>query len=110
MTEIANLAGPIAAAMIAGAVTFIATLLSKDQKTSEFRQTWIDAIRADIAEFLSLIVLMHDFMNVRDRNGQITDGVSYEVFARTSCHWHPFKTSSAIQFTQWFLKTDEGLR
>lgn len=46
--------GPITAAMIAGGISFIATILSKDQKTSEFRQAWIDSFRSEIAELLAL--------------------------------------------------------
>jgi hypothetical protein len=47
----------VIAAMIAGfvalagsAVTYIGLLISKESKTSEFRQEWIDALRNDIAE------------------------------------------------------------
>ncbi|WP_421195502.1 hypothetical protein [Aeromonas jandaei] len=46
--------GPITAAMIAGGISFIATILSKDQKTSEFRQAWIDSFRSEISELLAL--------------------------------------------------------
>lgn len=40
------------AASIAGLVTFVIAVLTKEQKTSEFRQAWIDALRNDIADFL----------------------------------------------------------
>lgn len=43
----------IAAAIVAGLVSFIVTVLSKEQKTSEFRQAWIDALRSDIADFVA---------------------------------------------------------
>jgi hypothetical protein len=55
MTDLTPLAGALAtmvAAIIAGTITFISTVLSKEQKTSEFRQNWIDALRNDIAEFV----------------------------------------------------------
>lgn len=45
--------GSILAAAIAGLVVFISTVLTKEQKTSEFRQVWIDEIRKDIAQFIS---------------------------------------------------------
>lgn len=45
--------GPIIAAVIAGMVVFVSTMLSKEQKTSEFRQTWIDELRKDISEYIS---------------------------------------------------------
>lgn len=43
----------ILAALIAGAVSLVAITLSKEQKISEFRQAWIDALRSDLASFLS---------------------------------------------------------
>ncbi|HEY5801377.1 MAG TPA: hypothetical protein VIT92_14225 [Burkholderiaceae bacterium] len=45
--------GPVIAAAIAGLVVFISTVLTKEQKTSEFRQVWIDEIRTDISEYMS---------------------------------------------------------
>lgn len=43
----------ILTALIAGAVSLVAITLSKEQKVSEFRQAWIDALRADLTSFLS---------------------------------------------------------
>jgi hypothetical protein len=40
------------AAIIAGTIAFLSTILAKEQKTSEFRQNWIDALREDIADFV----------------------------------------------------------
>ncbi|WP_155629865.1 DUF948 domain-containing protein [Burkholderia stagnalis] len=45
--------GSIIAAAIAGLVVFVSTVLTKEQKTSEFRQTWIDELRKDISQFIS---------------------------------------------------------
>jgi hypothetical protein len=45
--------GSIVAAIIAGVVVFISTVLSKEQKTSEFRQVWIDELRKDVAQYVS---------------------------------------------------------
>lgn len=45
--------GSIIAAAIAGLVVFISTVLTKEQKTSEFRQTWIDELRKDISQYIS---------------------------------------------------------
>jgi hypothetical protein len=56
--------GSIVAAAIAGLVVFISTVLTKEQKTSEFRQVWIDEIRKDIAQYIagvSEIVAIHGF-------------------------------------------------
>lgn len=45
--------GSIIAAAIAGLVVFISTVLTKEQKTSEFRQVWIDELRKDISHYIS---------------------------------------------------------
>ncbi|WP_175908159.1 hypothetical protein [Burkholderia seminalis] len=45
--------GSIIAAAIAGLVVFVSTVLTKEQKTSEFRQAWIDELRKDISQFIS---------------------------------------------------------
>lgn len=52
-TEYIPIIGPITAATLAGAVAYIVSVLSKEQKTSEFRQAWIDGLRSDIAELLA---------------------------------------------------------
>jgi hypothetical protein len=49
--------GPVIAAIITGAIAFLASVLSKEQKTSEFRQAWIDALRNDLAELTSLALV-----------------------------------------------------
>lgn len=41
----------ITAAFIAGAVAFVSSVLSKEQKTSEFRYSWLNAVLDDIAKF-----------------------------------------------------------
>lgn len=51
--ELVAAAASIAAAIVAGLVSFIVTVLTKEQKTSEFRQAWIDALRSDIADFVA---------------------------------------------------------
>jgi hypothetical protein len=43
----------VVAALIAGAIAFVNLTLTKEQKTSEFRQAWIDALREDLAQFLA---------------------------------------------------------
>lgn len=47
--------GSVTAALIAGAIAFLSLILSKEQKTSELRQLWIDGIRADLADFVGAI-------------------------------------------------------
>lgn len=43
----------IIAALMAGAISFVNLTLTKEQKTSEFRQAWIDALREDLATFFA---------------------------------------------------------
>ena len=47
MLESAN----VIAALITAMVSFVAIIITKEQKVSEFRQAWIDALREDLAEF-----------------------------------------------------------
>lgn len=41
------------AALMAALASFLVAVMSKEQKISEFRQAWIDALRNDISEFES---------------------------------------------------------
>jgi len=57
--------GAIAAAFITGAFSFVNLVISKDQKTSEFRQEWINRLREDISAFTSQVEsvsAMYDFV------------------------------------------------
>jgi hypothetical protein len=44
---------PVIAACVAAALAWLIAVLSKEQKTSEFRQAWIDGLREDIADALA---------------------------------------------------------
>jgi len=48
-TLLIPLIGVLVAAVIAAVTSLVVSILSKDQKTSEFRQSWIDALREDAA-------------------------------------------------------------
>lgn len=52
------LIGSIGAALIAALFTFINLVSTKEAKISEFRQKWIDDLRADIANFVSKMDLV----------------------------------------------------
>jgi hypothetical protein len=43
----------VVAALIAAAISFVNLTLTKEQKTSEFRQVWIDGLRQDLASFFA---------------------------------------------------------
>src|SRR5271156_5755485 len=46
-------------AIIAGAFSLLGLVISKEQKVSEFRQAWIDALRNDVAEMIAQANLIH---------------------------------------------------
>ena len=51
-----NLQGSLAeifTALIASAIAFIGLVIAKENKTSEFRQAWIDALRGDISDYIA---------------------------------------------------------
>ncbi|WP_395607312.1 hypothetical protein [Pseudomonas sp. B22129] len=61
--------GPLAAALVAGIISFVITVLSKDQKTSEFRQAWIDGLRTDVADFAGITGAMAAVTNAKHLRG-----------------------------------------
>jgi hypothetical protein len=60
--------GAMIAALIAGTVSLLGLIISKEQKTSEFRQAWIDALRSDLTAFLTQINAIHDATKVKYAN------------------------------------------
>lgn len=56
--------GAIVAAMVAGLVSFIVTILAKEQKTSEFRQAWVDALRQDLSDFAAASISLTDSLRL----------------------------------------------
>ena len=50
--------GAIIAAFIAGLFSFLGLVIAKENKVSEFRQAWIDALRADIARYSAAVSLL----------------------------------------------------
>ena len=47
--------GAVVAALIAAIVSLLGLIISKEQKTSEFRQAWIDALRSDLTHLIHRI-------------------------------------------------------
>ena len=45
--------GVILAALIGGFFSLISLIISKEQKTSEFRQQWIDSLRQEISDHIA---------------------------------------------------------
>jgi hypothetical protein len=48
--------GPIIAATVAGAVSLVSLIISKENKTSEFRQLWIDALRSELSKYVAHVM------------------------------------------------------
>ncbi|MEQ2353891.1 hypothetical protein GSF04_00155 [Pseudoalteromonas sp. A22] len=65
--------GAVLAAIITAVISFINLIASKDQKTSEFRQQWIDDLRADISGYLSNVNIVaceaHLYQQIKGENG-----------------------------------------
>jgi len=49
----------VTVAIITGAFSVVGLVVSKEQKVSEFRQIWIDALREDIAEVVAQVNMIH---------------------------------------------------
>ncbi|MGY3040748.1 hypothetical protein ACVWWQ_002371 [Rhodanobacter sp. TND4EL1] len=47
--------GTVAAALIAAALSYVNLTLTKEQKTSQFRQAWIDGLREDLSKFFAAL-------------------------------------------------------
>jgi hypothetical protein len=58
--------GAIGAAAIGGVASLLTLVISKESKTSEFRQTWIDAFRNDVAEAIGSLTLLLPLFSERD--------------------------------------------
>ena len=56
--------GAVGAALIASVVSLIGLIISKEQKVSDFRQAWVDALRTEIIAYLTSINAIADAMSV----------------------------------------------
>jgi hypothetical protein len=57
--------GAIGAAVIAGLVSFLGLIISKEQKVSEFRQAWIDQLRKSFVAYLANINAICDVVRIQ---------------------------------------------
>jgi len=58
--ELVPIVGTAIGAVVAGIVAFMASVLTKESKVSEFRQAWIDGLRDDISELVSVFYWILD--------------------------------------------------
>lgn len=82
--------GAITAALIAGAFSFFNLVASKENKISEFRQSWVDALRNDISVYVARMQLLYPIaqhqINVErgdyegQENPEAADSVKQKVF------------------------------
>lgn len=63
-TALIPVVGTVLASMIAAAIAFIVSVLTKESKVSDFRQAWIDALRSDVAELLSTFNILEGVYDV----------------------------------------------
>lgn len=85
-----EIAGTIIAALIAAFVSLVGLIISKENKVSEFRQAWIDALRDEIA---SIITHAHAVYGeyVTNRNAAIPWQNVKEDFVRLNAAWAKVK-------------------
>jgi len=72
--------GVIIAAVITGFISFAGLILAKEQKTSEFRQSWIDSLREEMSEYLAhlgVVVLAYELL--MKRKTEVTNSDIAEV-------------------------------
>ncbi|MSM41453.1 MAG: hypothetical protein GJT30_17685 [Geobacter sp.] len=61
----------IAAAIITGLLTLVGLIISKENKTSEFRQQWIDNLRREVSDFvghIEVIILHGRWLHEKTKN------------------------------------------
>lgn len=76
--------GAIAAAFITGAFSFVNLIIAKDQKTSEFRQDWIDRLREDITAFTSHVEFLSSlYQFTLQNNPACLESPQAEEFVKT---------------------------
>jgi hypothetical protein len=69
-TDAWQVIGTVFAAMVAGLISFVVTILTKEQKTSEFRQTWIDALRQELSDFVATRIPIADIATLKLKQGK----------------------------------------
>lgn len=58
--------GAVAAALVAGFFSFLNLVSSKENKVSEFRQSWIDGLRTEIATHSAALQAIVRFISIKD--------------------------------------------
>lgn len=74
-------AATVIASFIGATLTFLVAVFTKENKTSEFRQSWIDALRADVAEFIAIWYFITTDLEAVAKEG--TRGVSVREYGQS---------------------------
>jgi hypothetical protein len=83
LTQLLVSIGAICVALIAGFFSYLNLVISKEQKISEFRQGWIDALRQDLSRYVS--------------------AVSFIANTNYIWHWHQEQGKALSQIEQYKL-------
>jgi hypothetical protein len=73
--------GAVVAAFLTALVTALGLVITKENKTSEFRQAWIDALRADIAIYASHIIVLMATVRIEGRAAPVWKDSKDDLFA-----------------------------
>jgi len=77
--------GAVAAALVAGFFSFLNLVTSKEQKVSEFRQTWIDELRQEIARYTAAVTFLSmSYSAYKDKNQKDKDIFKFYETVRES--------------------------
>ena len=67
--------GAVGAAVVAGLVSLLGLVIGKEQKVSEFRQSWIDDLRKCLVCYLVSINAISDVLRLKKSGAEIDDDV-----------------------------------
>jgi hypothetical protein len=75
---------PIIVALISGVFVVMNFIVTKDQKTSEFRQNWIDSLRDDVAEYIAINTVLFSRLVYSAQSNKISNNDISEFFKDNS--------------------------
>jgi len=102
--------GVIIAAIITGIISFINLVASKDQKTSEFRQAWIEGLREDICIMLSRIDMIGAEANIHNQlmnAGEMSRTEAVTAYAEKVCESNQVFTEKSRKVILRLNKKDD---
>ncbi|WP_051484421.1 hypothetical protein [Shewanella waksmanii] len=97
----------VVAALITALIAFVNLTLSKEQKTSEFRQAWIDGMRADLAIFFSSARALCRVMQEARSPNSSDDDVQCFRFSKDQVSKMRFDGAEALYRIKLRLNTSE---